>query len=96
MPAVVRLNDRSCGHGCFPKRENDEASGDVFVNGRGVHRYGDHWKTHCCGPICHDGVASSGSENVFVNSKQVCRVGDEISCGGSMCEGSPNVFINGG
>ncbi len=96
MPAVVRLGDMSCGHSCFPARPNDEASPNVFVNSKGVHRLGDHWETHCCpaGP-CHDGYASSGSPNVFVNGKSVCRVGDSIDCGDTMCEGSPNVFVNG-
>ena len=95
MPAVVRFGDQSCGHGCWPARPNDEVSDNVFVNGKGVHRVGDHWETHCCGDECHDGVASSGSPNVFVNGKAVCRVGDSVSCGDTMCEGSHNVFVNG-
>jgi uncharacterized Zn-binding protein involved in type VI secretion len=44
---------------------------------------------------CHDGVASSGSPNVFVNGKPVCRIGDAISCGDTMATGSENVFVNG-
>ena len=92
MPAVVRLGDTCSGHGCYPSRTNDEASNNVFVNGRGVHRLGDHWVTHCCSIPCHDGTASSGSSTVFVNGKAVCRVGDSVSCGSTMAEGSPNVF----
>lgn len=48
MPATVRLGDQCTGHGCFPPRVNDSASSDVFVNGIGVHRVGDHWVEHCC------------------------------------------------
>jgi len=33
---------------------------------------------------------------VYVNGKQVCRVGDPISCGDVMAQGSENVFVNGG
>ena len=96
MPAVVRLGDVSCGHSCYPPRPNDSASANVFVNGKGVHRVGDHWAVHCCpGGDCHDGVAVSGSPSVFVNGRAVCRVGDSISCGDRMCEGSSNVFVNG-
>ncbi|MCX7999773.1 MAG: hypothetical protein N3A69_12625 [Leptospiraceae bacterium] len=47
MPEVVRLVDKSCGHGCWPPRPNDEGSPNVFVNSRPVHRLGDHWETHC-------------------------------------------------
>ena len=95
MPGIVRFGDNSCGHGCFPARPNDEASSNVFVNSKGAHRLGDHWETHCCGPVCHDGTASSASTTVFVNSKGICRKGDSISCGGTMCECSPNVFAGG-
>lgn len=46
MPGVVRLGDMSTGHGCWPGRPSIEASTNVFVNGRGVHRLGDSWAVH--------------------------------------------------
>lgn len=93
MPALVRFADMSAGH-CFGARPNDQASPNVFVNGKGAHRVGDHWPTHCCGPVCHDGVQGTGSPNVFVNGKAVARVGDAIACGDTNAQGSPNVFVN--
>lgn len=93
MPAVTRLGDTCSGHGCFPPRVNDEASTDTFVNGLGVHRVGDHWVTHCCGPICHDGLADEGSATVFVNGKAVMRIGDMVSCGSVSAQGSHNTFF---
>ncbi|MEM0325112.1 MAG: PAAR domain-containing protein [Candidatus Aenigmatarchaeota archaeon] len=90
--AVVRLGDSCSGHGCFPARNNDQGSPNVFVNGKPAHRVGDHWVTHCCLASCHDGTASSGSGTVFVNGKPICRVGDSVSCGSTMAQGSPNVF----
>lgn len=93
MPAAVRLGDECTGHGCFGPRVNDEASEDVFINGIGAHREGDHWTTHCCGPICHDGVADTGSTTVFINGKPAMRIGDAISCGSICAQGSPSVFI---
>jgi uncharacterized Zn-binding protein involved in type VI secretion len=92
MPAVVRLGDNCSGHGCYPARANTQASSNVFVNGKGGHRLGDGWSSHCCGIPCHDGVASSGSSTVFVNGKPICRVGDSVSCGSTMAQGSNNVF----
>lgn len=47
MPGVARANDVCSGHGCYPSRANIEWSSDVFVNGRGVHREGDAWGSHC-------------------------------------------------
>ena len=94
MPAVVRLGDVCTGHGCFGSRPNDTASGDTFVNDLAVHRKGDHWITHCCGPPCHDSTLSSGSPDTFCNDLDVGRVGDPIACGSACATGSPDVFIN--
>jgi len=95
MPAVARLGDTCTGHGCFPPRANDEASTDVFINGLGAHRVGDHWQTHCCGPSCHDSTLAAGSATVFVNGKPLGRIGDAIACGSAVASGSGNVFAGG-
>lgn len=95
MPAAVRLGDQCTGHGCFGPRVNDSASGDVFINGKGAHRVGDHWVTHCCGPTCHDSTMAAGSATVFVNGKPAARVGDMLACGSAAAEGSSNVFFGG-
>lgn len=95
MPGVVRLGDSCTGHGCFPPRKNIQASDNVFVNGKGVHRVGDAWDLHCCGIPCHSGTAATGSSSVFVNSKPVCRIGDSVDCGSTMAQGSENVFAGG-
>lgn len=93
MAAATRLGDICTGHGCFPPRVNDEASDNVFINGIGAHRLGDHWVTHCCGPSCHDGVAAAGSSTVFINNKAAVRIGDMVSCGSASAQGSPSVFF---
>lgn len=91
MPAVCRLGDGGSGHDVFAPRVNDTASSDVFINGKGAHRKGDHWVPHSYGST-HDGVLSSGSSTVFVNGKALGRIGDSISCGSVVVEGSGNVF----
>jgi uncharacterized Zn-binding protein involved in type VI secretion len=95
MPAAVRLGDQCTGDGCFPPRVNDEASENVFINGIGAHRQGDHWITHCCTIICHDGTLQTGSATVFINGKAAARIGDPITCGAAAAVGSPNVFFGG-
>jgi uncharacterized Zn-binding protein involved in type VI secretion len=93
MPAVTRLGDKCSGHGGWPARVSDSASGDVFVNGIAVHREGDHWVTHCnAEPTCHDSTLASGSSKVFINGKQCGRVGDPVACGSKVAVGSGNVF----
>ena len=65
----------------------------VFVNGIAVHRQGDGWNGHGCA-VClpHGGALSLGSEEVFVNTLGMGRVGDAISCGSTVAAGSGNVF----
>lgn len=95
MPAVSRLGDMCTGHGCFPPRPSTGGSGNVFVNGIPVHRQGDGWATHCCGPSCHASVLASGSGSVFVNGKAIARIGDPVACGSAVSQGSSNVFAGG-
>ena len=95
MPGVTRLGDQCTGDGCFPPRVNDAGSGDVFVNGIGAHRVGDHWIPHVYGTSVHDGTCAAGSGTVFVNNKALARIGDSISCGAAIAQGSGNVFAGG-
>ena len=95
MPGVTRLGDGCTGHACFGPRVNDSGSGDVFVNGVGAHRQGDHWVVHSCGTSHHDSTLLSGSSSVYVNGKQLARTGDPIACGSACGGGSGNVFAGG-
>ena len=92
MPPVTRLGDICTGHDAWPPRANDEASGDVFVNNIGAHRQGDHWVVHCKRSSCHDSNHAAGSGTVYVNNKQLSRIGDPVACGSAVASGSPNVF----
>lgn len=95
MPAVVRMGDMCTGHACFPPRLNDGGSSNVFINGIGAHRQGDHWLLHKCGKAIHDGTMQGGSGSVYVNGKPLARVGDMVSCGSAAAMGSSNVFCGG-
>jgi len=92
MTAAVRLGDECTGHGCFGPRVNDQASINVFINGKGAHRMGDHWVEHCC-VVCHDGTMQEGSSKVFINGMAAARIGDAISCGSVAAKGSETVFF---
>lgn len=95
MPAATRKGDKCTGHGCYAPRPNAQASNNVFINGKGAHRKGDAWQIHKCGIPSHGGVTKSGSSSVFVNGKPIARIGDPISCGSAILEGSSNVFCGG-
>lgn len=95
MPSVHRLGDICTGHSCWPPRPNVQASDDVFVNNIAVHRQGDRWAVHCCGPACHSSVLARGSSTVYANGKQLARIGDPVACGSAAATGSGNVFAGG-
>lgn len=93
MPAVSRLGDVCTGHGAFPPRNSVSGSGDVFVNGKPIHRQSDGWAVHCNpSPSCHDSALASGSSTVFANGLQVARIGDPVACGSAVAQGSGDVF----
>mgnify|MGYP006277978817 CR=1 FL=1 len=92
MPGLVRLGDYCSGHDGYPPRPGIEASNNVFINGRGVHRRGDRWDTHCNSHNCHGGYLMEGSSTIFINGIPAGQVGDRISCGSTASNGSGNVF----
>jgi len=91
---VARIQDMCSGHDCHSPRPAIQGSVNVFVNKRGVNGMGDMWAVHCCDD-CHPGNTAAGSSSVFVNGKEVGRIGDQISCGSVIMTGSANVFAGG-
>lgn len=91
MPAVHRQGDLTCGHGCWPPEVPSSWSPNVFANGKPVIRNGDTRVPHCCPPPCH-GATYIGDSTVRANGSAIQRVGHPLSCGDTVCNGSPNVF----
>jgi uncharacterized Zn-binding protein involved in type VI secretion len=96
MPAQTRLGDLDTGHDSCPPTALVTASENVIVNGKGAGRVNDAYAPHdCVLHPTHVGVIASGSSTVFINGRAAGRIGDPVSCGGSVAEGSPNVFVGG-
>ena len=96
MPAATRLGDSCTGHDACPPVPLAEGSPNVFTNGLSAGRVGDHYSSHGC--VAHPGhqdVIAAGSGTVFINGKPAARTGDSVSLGGSVRDGSGNVFIGG-
>lgn len=91
MPAVHRKDDLTCGHECWPPQVPETWSPDTVVNGKNVIRKGDDRVPHCC-PPCH-GATYEGDNTVYVNGKPVQRIGHPLSCGDTVCQGSPDTFV---
>lgn len=96
MPAITRLGDIDTGHDLCPPRALNSASPNVFINGKGAGRVTDTYVPHgCINHPPHSGNIASGSATVFINGLPAARIGDNVSCGGSVAQGSPNVFVGG-
>ena len=101
MPAVARGNtvdEVLTNHDCTPDAFTQELSGNVFINGVGVHRQGDLNTPHGVNsPGCslHQTIIDVGSTTVFSNGKGVARVGDFYDGGEEVSTGSGNVFAGG-
>ncbi|MBQ6296165.1 MAG: PAAR domain-containing protein [Selenomonadaceae bacterium] len=93
---ATRLGDNCSGHDACSPRPLISASENVFVNGLGAGRVGDQYASHSCTehPSHNDHIAA-GSSTVFINGKNAGRIGDAVSIGGTVAQGSDNVFIGG-
>ena len=91
IAAVTRLGDLTTGHGGFVPVPSIQASHNVFANFLPVVRQGDAFAVHCT-KHCHQGILATGSSTVYVNGKQIGRIGDKVSCTDQVASGSNNVF----
>jgi uncharacterized Zn-binding protein involved in type VI secretion len=103
MPAVARGDTEDevlTNHSCDTDTTTEGKSGNVFINGIGVHRQGDLNTDHRVNPPdCpfHQTAISVGSTTVFANNppRGVARVGDLYDGGEEVSTGSENVFAGG-
>lgn len=99
----------SCGKNVYnwntpTTQATNTGSGDVFVNNVGAVRKDDIMVSHpdgnpCVGsPVNHAPALNSYSSNVFVNNRNIGRLGDTYNSDGhyshTISSGSPNVFAN--
>lgn len=89
---VSRKGDTCTGHGCFPPRASTSGSPDVFIGGVPMLRVSDSYATHTCGRNTHGGSQAEGAPFAFANGLSIARVGDGVSCGSAVAEGSDFVF----
>lgn len=93
-PSATRLGDMASDHDGAPPTPGIEASPNVTIDGIPAMRQGDAFESHACPDESeHSRSLSGGSGSVFINGKPAGRVGDAISCGGTVIEGSTSVTI---
>lgn len=97
MAAAARLGDLSTGHGCFPPTAcTGSVASKTFINGIPAQIQGSSYQVHICGKQIHPTrLASSGSGTVMIEGKPAIRIGDSISCGDTVAQGSGNTLIGG-
>lgn len=87
MPKLSRKGDANSAGGKIVT-----GSETVFANGIAVGLHTSDITNHGSGP--HSSAkTTSGSPTVFADGKPVLRVGSGNTCGHSITEGSPDVFV---
>lgn len=97
MPAVSRFGDMSTGHDCFPPTPiTSTPVSKTFFNNIIAAVVTSQHATHVCGNTVHAGGAravNKGASKTFIEGNAAARIGDDIACGDTVAEGSPNSFI---
>lgn len=89
MPQICRIGDTNDMKGAI----TDGAS-TVFANGILLGLQGSSISPHNNFKGPHNSAkVSAGSPSVFADGKPVARIGSLNSCGHSMSQGSPDVFV---
>lgn len=98
MPAASRLGDLSQGHDGFaPTQSVITPISTVIINGLAALTVNAEFTAHTSGNQTHpqnNRKVIAGSPDIFFEGKSAARVGDSISCGDVVGQGSPNVFLN--
>lgn len=98
MPGVATQSTSSTGHACFPPTNSTSGyATTAFFNGKAIQLKGQTiYQPHSCGSSTHANnlrMVSEGSGSFFMEGKSVARIGDGITCGDMIAEGSGNAFI---
>lgn len=96
MAGATRLGDNCTGHDACGAVPLVTASPNVNINGKGAGRITDQYASHgCVAHAPHQDSINAGSSTVFINGLKAARIGDAVVLGGSVAEGSGDVFIGG-
>lgn len=95
MPPLTRVGiDTATGHGSFPPNLVASGSDNVFTNSYQTARLNDPMVPHSSPSPSppHGGNIGTGSGTVYINSLPACRIGDAVTCGEAIAQGSGNVI----
>lgn len=88
MPPITRIGDKSTGHDACPPVPATSGERMFTVSGSPVVRVEDSYAPHGCpSHTAHSGVLAGGAPHMSTGGKPVGRIGDPVSCGGSVAQG---------
>lgn len=94
MPGVTRVGDKCTGHDGYEPKPLIEGSKTFKVDGRFVGLVGCHYEEHSKpNADTHQDYIAEGAPSVFIEGKPVARIGDKVSNGGTVAEGSTTFII---
>jgi uncharacterized Zn-binding protein involved in type VI secretion len=93
LRGMSRLGDITTGHGCHAPVIGATSSPNVMVNKLPAHCATNVTVPHTCGTDVHPDTYTIGSPRVLINGQQAMPIGGTLLPGGTVAEGSHNVFI---
>ncbi len=92
MAGIVRQGDMAI-HGGYSPQFPIQFSPNVFVDGLPVVIKGCAYCSHTDGDDTHDGIAAGSGGTVFSNGQPIQVVGNMVSCGSIMIQGSGSAGV---
>ncbi|EQA7786703.1 PAAR domain-containing protein [Acinetobacter baumannii] len=91
MAAVSYNGALTTGHGPYPPTQIKSSQTKFFVGGIPALVAGDLANNHGHTPV---GACISTTTKFFVSGKAIVRIGDPLTDGDTVAQGSPKVFVN--
>lgn len=96
MSGLSFNNAATSGHATYPPSKVNSTQSKVFVEGKPVLIDGDPMipHTNTVEPYdTHPGKAQATTSKVYVTGKKAVQMADPVSCGDTIAQASPKVFI---
>lgn len=94
MPGVTRVGDKCTGHDGYEPKPLIEGSKTFKVDGKPIGLVGCHYEEHSKpNADTHQDYIAEGAPSFFIEGKPVARIGDKVSNGGTVAEGSTTFII---
>ena len=94
MSLIATVSNTDTGHDGYPPRPIIAGESGYTIHGLDIATVGSPLDFHNYPKgVNHNATVASGNPNYTINGKPIARIGDSISCGGSLTTGQADYDI---